>query len=178
VNFQALDMPGAVLVKPEPIADARGHFTRTFCSTEFAQQGLLAAFPQHSISRNRTCGTLRGLHFQRGAAAETKLVSCVRGRLFDVIVDLRRDAGNFGRWLGIELSATGHEALYIPAGCAHGFITLEDDTDVQYLISPEYRPGHGQGLRWDDPEIAIQWPLEPVIMSDADRYAPFLKELS
>jgi dTDP-4-dehydrorhamnose 3,5-epimerase len=177
VIFEALPLEGACLLRGEPATDARGHFVCTFCAVEFASHGLQSEFPQQSISHNPLRATLRGLHYQEGALAETKVVRCVRGRIFDVIVDIRRDSFTRGRWHGVELSSVNGLALYIPAGFAHGFITLEDYSDVMYQITPAYQAGHGRTLRWNDPDVGIQWPLQPGLMSDADRQAPFFKTL-
>jgi dTDP-4-dehydrorhamnose 3,5-epimerase len=172
VIFEPLSLQGAFLLRPEPIQDERGHFARIFCFEEFARHGLQHDFPQHSISHNIRRGTLRGLHHLLGDRAETKLVRCVRGSVFDVIVDIRPASATRGLWLGLELSAENGHALYIPAGFAHGFITLEDNSDLMYQITPAHRPGQGVTLRWDDPDLAIAWPLRPVILSESDKHAP------
>jgi dTDP-4-dehydrorhamnose 3,5-epimerase len=169
MKFEALPLAGARLVRPEPAVDARGSFARSFCVREFGAQGLVTDFPQHSFSHNWQRGTLRGLHYQAAPHAETKLVRCTRGAIFDVIVDLRPGSPTHGRWHGTELTADNQLALYVPAGFAHGFITLADASDVQYMIDREHVPGQGRSLRWNDPDLAIHWPLEPTIMSDADR---------
>lgn len=173
--FEPLPLEGVILVRAEPVADARGHFARAFCTREFGLHGLLTQFPQHSVSHNLKRATLRGLHYQQEPYAETKLVRCVRGAVFDVVVDLRPGSPTYARWCGVELSAGTGAAIYIPPGLAHGFMTLEADTDLYYLISPEHQPGVGQSLRWNDPVLAIDWPMEPEVMSDADRMAPLLE---
>lgn len=160
---------GAWHIEATPFVDQRGSFTRTFCQRTFAAHGLETTFVQCNLSRNRHKATLRGLHLQTGEQSEVKLVRAVSGRIFDVAVDLRPDSPSFLRWHGIELSAGQQNAFYIPRGCAHGFITLEDNSDLLYQVSHEYAPGHERGYRWDDPAFAIDWPLQPEIISDKDR---------
>lgn len=173
--FEPLSLQGACLIRPEPVADERGYFARSFCATEFAQHGLATSFPQHSLSYNAVRGTLRGLHYQSSPHEEVKVVRCIRGRIFDVIVDLRATSPAYAQWLAFELSAENGLSVYIPAGFAHGFITLADASEVSYLIDREYVPGHGRSLRWDDPKLAIRWPLQPAVMSASDRQAPYLR---
>lgn len=164
------------MITMEQVEDERGSFGRTFCRREFALAGLVTDFVQHSISENRRKGTLRGLHYQDEPAVEVKVVQCVRGAIYDVIVDLRPRSETYGHWAGFELSAENRQLLYIPAGFAHGFLTLEDDTAVQYLISEYYAPGLARGVRWDDPAFGIRWPLasevSEVIMAEKDRLWP------
>lgn len=169
--FEALPLQGAFMIRPEPVSDNRGHFARVFCTREFHAKGLHSDFPQHSVSFNKLRGTLRGLHFQVPPHAETKVVSCTRGRIYDVIVDIRKDSPTFGQWQGVELSASNSLALYVPTGFAHGFITLEDASDVHYMITPAHVPGFARAIRWDDPALAITWPLAPLVMSESDRLA-------
>lgn len=176
MKFEALALAGAWLLRPEPATDARGSFARSFCTREFRAQGLVADFPQHSFSHNVARGTLRGLHYQAHPHAETKVVRCTRGAIYDVIVDLRTDSATRGRWQGVELTADNQLALYVPAGFAHGFITLADACDVHYMIDREHAPGQGRSLRWNDPDLAITWPLQPAVMSDADRQAASFRD--
>jgi dTDP-4-dehydrorhamnose 3,5-epimerase len=177
VKFEALALAGAWLIHTEPATDARGFFARTYCSRELRQPGLIADYPQHSISFNDARGTLRGLHYQAEPHAETKIVRCTRGAIFDVVVDLRAGSATRGRWLGIELTEANRASLYVPAGFAHGFITLDDASEVLYMIDKEHVPGLGRSLRWDDPDLAIRWPFAPAIMSDNDRQAPLLRSI-
>lgn len=163
------------MISPEVHGDQRGSFNRTFCRREFAAAGLEGDFVQGNISRNRRRGTLRGLHYQAGEAAEVKLVSCVQGALFDVVVDLRPHSPGYGSWFGLELSAAGGELLYVPRGLAHGFQTLVDDTTVSYLMSSEYEPAAARGLRFDDSALAIDWPLPDPILAERDRAWPDFK---
>jgi dTDP-4-dehydrorhamnose 3,5-epimerase len=168
MKFTESDIPGAWLIEPEPIRDNRGAFARIFCEKEFAARELAIRYPQHSVSHNVTRGTLRGLHYQEAPFAETKVVSCIRGAIFDVCVDLRPQSPTFRQWRGFELSAQNRNLFYIPAGCAHGFQTLTDDAEVHYLISEFYTPEASRGVRYDDPAFAINWPLPVSVISDKD----------
>ena len=159
-------------VRLSPHVDERGFFARLFCEDEFAAHGLPARFEQSSLSRNAQAGTLRGLHFQHPPHAEAKFVRCLRGAVFDVAVDIREGSSTRGRFVAERLDAREGVALYIPPGFAHGFQTLEDDTDVLYQITPSFKPGLGAGYRWDDPAFAIPWPLPTPLMSERDRTYP------
>lgn len=170
--FEETPIAGLWRVLPEPHTDARGRFTRTFCTDEFAAHGLPAMFPQSSLSQNTRAGTLRGMHFQRDPHAEAKFVRCVRGAVFDVAVDLRPNSPTRGRWHGETLSAGNGIGLYIAPGLAHGFQTLEDESDVLYQITPAFQPGHGAGVRWDDPAFGIRWPLGDPFLSERDATYP------
>jgi dTDP-4-dehydrorhamnose 3,5-epimerase len=172
VIFQPLPLAGAFTVELEPIADERGFFARSFCRDAFRKQGLAVDYPQCSISFNARRGTLRGMHWQAAPHAEAKLVRCTRGRLYDVIVDLRPESHSYCRWTGVELAAARRNALYVPEGFAHGFLTLEDETEVFYQISHEYRPEAARGVRWDDPAFGIRWPAAPAVVSERDRGYP------
>ena len=173
--FEETSLPGAFLVKSERHADERGRFERLWCAAEFASRGLSPKLAQTSLSINRQKATLRGLHYQKPPAAEDKFVTCLRGRIFDVIVDLRASSPAYGQWLGVELSASEAVALYVPKGCAHGFVTLEDDTWLLYQISEFYAPELGSGIRWNDPGLAIAWPIEPAMISEKDRALPLFQ---
>lgn len=172
MRFSETAIPGVVIVDTEPREDARGAFARLHCPAEFAAAGHPFAPIQTSLSRNPHSGTLRGLHYQPAPYAETKLVRVVRGRMFDVALDLRAGSPTRGRWTSEELSAENGRALLIPEGVAHGFLTLEPDTDVLYQISPAFRPGHEAGVRWDDPAFAIAWPAAPKLISERDAGYP------
>jgi dTDP-4-dehydrorhamnose 3,5-epimerase len=175
MKFTELQLPGAFLVDLEPIEDERGFFARSFCRQEFAARGLNAAVAQCSLSFNWQRGTLRGLHYQAPPHAEAKMVRCTRGALYDVVVDVRRDSPTYCRWSAVELSAENHRMLYIPEGLAHGFQTLQEDTELFYQMSEFYVPGSARGLRWDDPAFTIEWPLPITAISDRDRsYRPFV----
>lgn len=168
---------GVYLVEPEFIEDERGHFTRSFCETEFNDAGIGFLPVQCNISYNKTAFTLRGMHFHAAPYEETKLVRCSAGKIFDVAVDIRPDSPTFRKWVGFELSRKNSRALFIPAGCAHGFLTLENDCDVFYQMSPAYTPGYDRGFRWNDPTIGINWPGEPVVISKRDAELPSLDEV-
>lgn len=176
MRFSATLLAGVVVVDPEPHADARGHFARLHCPEDFARAGHPFIPAQTSLSHNARAGVLRGMHYQAAPFAETKLVRVVRGTVFDVAVDLRPDSPTHRAWVGVELSAANGRAVLIPPGIAHGFITLEDDSDVLYQIAPMFEPGHDRGVRWNDPAFAIDWPIPPKVISDRDRdypdYAP------
>jgi dTDP-4-dehydrorhamnose 3,5-epimerase len=166
---------GAFIVEPEPHADERGFFARTWCAGEFAARGLAARFVQASVSYNRHRGTLRGLHYQVAPHAEAKLVRCTRGAIFDVAVDLRPDSATYRRHTAVVLDADNRLALYVPEGCAHGFQTLADDTEVLYQMSAAHAPQAARGVRWNDPAFAIPWPPADRIIAERDRrYADFV----
>ena len=175
--FEAVPLAGAFVVTPEPARDDRGEFARLFCAQTFADQGLDPRLDQISYSFNRRRGTLRGLHLQRPPHAEAKLVRVTAGAIFDVIVDVREGSPTFGQWYGVELNATGRRQLYIPVGFAHGFQTLTDTAEVLYLISTPFAPASQDGLRWNDPALAIAWP-DPAaaILSDRDQTLPLLND--
>lgn len=170
--FHELSLAGAYRIEPQWISDQRGGFARRFCAEIFRARGLEPDFVQRSISSNRRAGTLRGMHFQADPNLEIKLVRCTRGAIFDVMVDLRRDSASFGHWYGETLTPDNSIILYIPKGFAHGFQVLVDDTDVDYEITPAYLPGAERGFRFDDPALAIDWPLADVIISERDRALP------
>ena len=172
MRFTATDIAGVVIVDAEPHTDARGSFGRLHCPEEFAAAGIPFEPAQTSISRNTAARTLRGMHYQPAPHAETKLVRVTRGRVFDVALDLRPDSPTRLRWTATELSAENLRALFIPEGVAHGFLTLEPDTDVLYQIAPAFQPGHEAGLRWNDAAFAIDWPHEPAVISDRDAAYP------
>ena len=176
MHFTALPLSGAYEIRREPQRDGRGLFTRRFSAALFAERGLATGFAECSLSQNQRRGTLRGLHFQQAPYAETKLVRCARGAAYDVIADLRRGSPTFGRWHACEISAANHLILYIPAGFAHGFQTLRDDTEIDYAITPAYRPEAARGIRHDDPDLAIRWPLPAGQLSPRDLSLPSLAQ--
>jgi dTDP-4-dehydrorhamnose 3,5-epimerase len=161
-------LPGVVLLQPEAVHDARGSFSRLSCVATLAAQGIAFSPRQTSLSRSLRRGTLRGLHFQMAPSAETKIVHCVAGIVFDVMLDLRPGSPTFLRSFGTELSAVNELGVLVPAGCAHGVLTLADDTTVHYQIDRDYDPDRACGVRWDDPAFAIDWPLRPAVISDRD----------
>jgi dTDP-4-dehydrorhamnose 3,5-epimerase len=173
--FTPAGLPGAYVVAPEPKADGRGAFARTWCAREFAAAGLATAVAQSSLSTNIRRGTLRGMHYQAAPHEETKLVRCVRGAIFDVIIDLRPDSPTFRRHITVELSHRNALALYVPQGCAHGFQTLEDDTEVWYQMSEFHHPESARGVRWNDPGFGIAWPIaEPILLPRDAAYPDFV----
>ncbi|RZS79355.1 dTDP-4-dehydrorhamnose 3,5-epimerase [Phyllobacterium myrsinacearum] len=174
MRFTETELSGAWLVETLPHHDARGSFARTFCTQEFREHGLAAEFVQHSASHSLTMHTVRGMHFQKAPHAEVKLVSCIRGAVWDVIIDLRPDSRSYRRYAGFELSEGNHRQLYIPKGFAHGFQTLSNDAVVSYLISEFYHPAAADGVRFDDPAFAIDWPAPPAVLSEKDRSWPLL----
>ena len=175
--FGETPIAGAVLIELEPQVDERGSFARTFAADEFAAHGLEMRVVQCNTSTNVRAGTLRGLHYQVPPYAEAKLVRCVRGSLYDVVVDLRPESPTYCAWYGVELSASNLRMLFVPVGLAHGFQTLEDDTEVLYQMSAEYSAEHARGVRWDDSAFGIEWPDADVrTISERDRdYADFLR---
>jgi dTDP-4-dehydrorhamnose 3,5-epimerase len=158
MRFLETDIPGGYVLELEQYVDERGSFSRIWCADELAAHGLAAGLAQCSISRSDRAGTLRGMHYQRAPHEEAKIVRCTRGAIFDVIVDLRPGSPTYAEWFGVELEAERGSALYVPEGCAHGFQTLVDDTEVLYLISHRYEPAAATGVRWNDPAFAIAWP--------------------
>jgi len=170
--FRPTKLEGAFLIEPERKHDERGHFARTFCEREFAEHGLHSRFVQCNLSFNRRKGTLRGMHFQAAPHEEAKLVSCTRGAIYDVIIDLRAGSPTYRQHIGETLSAYNGKMLHIPEGFAHGFQTLEDDTEVFYQMSQFYHPESARGVRWDDPAFQIDWPpAERTIIARDQEYA-------
>jgi dTDP-4-dehydrorhamnose 3,5-epimerase len=175
MKFVSTRLSGAFLLVPEPAQDERGFFERTYCEREFAEHGIDCRFVQHSRSVSRSRGTVRGMHFQREPHGEAKVVSCGRGAIVDVIVDLRPTSPTFRQWQPFELNAENRHQLYVPLGFAHGFQTLRDDTEVDYLISEFYCREASSGVRYDDPMLKIQWPLLISVISDRDRNWPLME---
>lgn len=174
MRFSESPIAGAWVIDPTPHADARGRFMRAWCSNEFAAHGLTFVPLQANMGASRVAGTLRGLHYQVAPHEEAKLVRCTRGRVFDLLVDLRPGSATFGRWFGTELSEENGRMLYVPPMCAHGYQTFEADSEIYYLTSAIYAPESVRGLRYDDPTVAIDWPLPPQAVSDQDLRWPVL----
>jgi len=172
VKFTASPLGGVCVIDMERIEDERGFFARSFCTGEFKKHGLTTSMSQCSVSFNALRGTLRGLHLQSAPHEEDKLVRCTAGSVFDVVVDVRPGSPTYRQWYGTELSAANHRALYIPGGCAHGFITLTDATELFYMISTSHVPGFARGFRWDDPAFAVVWPMTPAVISSRDAGYP------
>lgn len=172
MRFSELPIVGAWRVDVEPHSDYRGEFARSFCAEEFAQHGLASVMCQTSISSNHKRGTLRGMHFRAETDGEAKLIRCTHGHVHDVVLDLRPGSPTFKKWAAMELSADTGNAIYIPPGCAHGFITLSDDAELLYMMSAPFKAGAERGVRWNDPAFEISWPLCPIVISDRDAQYP------
>ena len=170
--FQPTGLAGAYVIAIERLSDARGFFARSFCAREFEDHGLNPSLAQCNISYNRHAGTLRGMHFQAAPFEEAKLVRCTRGAIHDVIIDLRPDSPTFMQHVGVQLTPDARNMLYVPEGFAHGFLTLEDHTEVFYQMSEFYVPGAARGFRWDDPAFAIDWPAPVRVISERDAAYP------
>lgn len=174
--FTETPLQGAYIVAVKKLEDDRGFFGRTFCGAEFREYGLKENMVQANVSYNKRKGTLRGMHYQVAPHQEAKLVRCTRGALYDVIVDFRPSSPTYKQWFGVELTADSYTMLYVPPDFAHGFITLRDDTEAIYQVSQFYTPGAEQGLRWNDPAIGIQWPVEIAVISPKDAAWPDFKK--
>lgn len=167
----------AYIIEPKPVEDRRGSFARTWCRDEFADHGLTRPFDQCGASHNHKRGTLRGLHYQAAPFEEAKLVRCTAGASFDVIVDIRPGSPTEGTWVGVDLTPSNRRMVYIPEGCAHGFQALADDTEIFYQIAGRYRAEEARGIRWDDPDLAIDWPVADPILSQRDQTLPLWAEI-
>jgi dTDP-4-dehydrorhamnose 3,5-epimerase len=169
MKFLSTPVSGAFIIELEKKDDGRGFFARLYCRNEFKRAGLEQSYVQINNSLSVQKGTLRGLHYQVEPHGEAKVVRCISGELWDVIVDLRSNSASFGQWFGAELTATNRQMLYVPKGCAHGFITLDDNTEILYLVSSFYAAEAERGVRWNDPFFAIKWPIAPTVISEKDR---------
>lgn len=176
MKFTKTNLNGAYIIDIEKREDERGFFARTFCANEFTEQGLETKFVQANMSFNYKKGTLRGMHYQKSPYEEDKLVRCTKGALYDVIIDLRKDSPTFKQWVGVELTEENRRALFVPKGFAHGFITLKDNTEINYLVTQFYTPEADSGVRFDDPAFNIEWPITPVSVSEKDKNHPDFKE--
>lgn len=170
--FTPTPLAGAYLIDLEKKGDDRGFFARAFCEIEFSKEGLVGRFCQVNNSLSAEKGTLRGMHYQLPPRAETKIVRCIRGSLFDMILDLRKDSPTFGHSFGAELSAENRRMMYVPKGFAHGFLTLIDDTETIYFVDEFYSPEHERGIRYNDPKFELRWPATPTVISDKDKSLP------
>jgi dTDP-4-dehydrorhamnose 3,5-epimerase len=166
--FTETRVKGAYVIDLERRGDHRGYFARAWCQKEFEANGLTARVAQINVSQNKRKGTVRGMHYQLAPYQEAKVVSCTAGAIFDVVVDLRRDSPTFMRWAAAELTVDNRRMLYVPEGCAHGFQTLADETELLYFMSQFYSPQHSRGVRYNDPSFGIEWPLAVASLSDAD----------
>lgn len=175
MKFIETSLKGAFVIEIEPNEDARGFFARTYCEKEFKAHAIEVRFVQSNISFTKRKGTLRGMHYQASPHEEEKIVSCARGSIFDVIVDIRPDSSTYTKWFAVELSSENRKILYVPKGFAHGFQTLADESEVTYQMGSEYVPDAARGIRWDDAKFGIEWPLKITRMSDKDAgYADFV----
>ena len=168
MKYKETKISGVHLIDLEPRGDERGFFSRMFCRTEFAAHGLETNFPQFNTSYTKHHHTLRGMHYQLDDAAEVKVIKCIAGRLFDVVLDLRPQSPTFKKWFAAELSAESRTMMYVPQGCAHGFMSLSDDVEMIYFVSAAYDGQKERAVRWNDPEFGIVWPHEPALISEKD----------
>jgi len=176
MNFQETFLEGNYLIHLEKSEDERGFFARYFCEKEFFKKGLNTTWLQINNSMSKNIGTLRGLHLQKAPHAEVKLIRCLKGKVWDIVVDLRKESKTFGKWLGATLSDENRTMMYVPKGFAHGFVSLEPNSEILYLVSNFYTPQSEETLLWNDPDVAISWPLQPSIISDKDNNAKPLKD--
>lgn len=167
--FTPTKLAGAFIIDLEKREDERGFFARTFCVNEFKEQGIDIQIRQANTNLSSIKGTIRGMHYQNHPYEEDKIVRCTKGALFDVIIDLRKDSPTYKQWIGVELTESNHRALFVPKGFAHGFLTLEDNSEANYLVSQVYTPGAESGIRYNDPQFNIQWPIKVVVISEKDK---------
>jgi len=170
--FAETELKGAYIIEIEKLKDHRGFFARAWCQNEFKKNELVSRILQVNVSSNNKIGTLRGMHYQLSPYEETKLVRCTRGAIYDVIIDLRPASPTYTQWIGVELTAESYKMLYVPENFAHGFQTIEDNTEVTYQVSQFYTPGSESGIRWDDPLFRIDWPIDVQVISDKDKNWP------
>jgi len=175
MKISPLKIQGAALIEIEPLGDERGFFARNFCAQEFADAGLTLNVVQSNLSQNLKKGTLRGLHYQAQPKPDPKLVSCISGAIFDVVVDVREGSPTFCQWAGVELTADNHKALFVPPGCAHGFIALTDNALVHYQMGETFVTDLARGVRWNDPAFGVEWPMNPTVISERDATYPDFK---
>jgi dTDP-4-dehydrorhamnose 3,5-epimerase len=177
MKFTEIAIAGAYVIDIDPFRDERGFFARSWCAEEYARNGLNGHVMQSGVSYNLRKGTLRGMHYQEAPFAEAKTIRCTRGRIYDVILDIRPLSATYKRWSAFELTAENRRMLYVPEGVAHGFQTLEDDTEVTYLMSQSYEPASARGVRWNDPAFGIKWmPIDTFIISEKDRQFDLWRE--
>ena len=174
--FHKTKIEGLYIIEPELKIDERGYFARIFCKKEFAKIGLKFEIVQINRSSNLKKGTLRGMHFQKPPKAEDKIVQCLKGAIYDVAIDLRKDSKTFGRWIAVELTEENRKMFFIPKGFAHGFQSLRDNSEILYFMSEFYSPEHESGVRWDDPFFNIAWPIKNPILSENDKNWPLVEK--
>ncbi len=178
MKFEETPIPGAFVINHEPFGDDRGFFARSFCQKEFRNRGIEFNPVQANTGYSKNRGTLRGMHYQTGKHAESKFIRCIRGAVYDVIIDLREESETYMNWFGVELTAENRTMFFLPEGCAHGYQTLADDTEVFYMVSSFYEPGAEKGIRWNDPAFNIEWKqTEELIISEKDRSWPDFKRV-
>lgn len=170
--FKETKLKGSFILEIQKVEDERGFFGRAWCAKEMENHGLNVNIRQTNVSYNKLKGTLRGMHYQKSPFKECKVVRCTKGAIFDVIIDLRPDSPTYCEWFGIELTSENHKMIYIPEDFAHGFITMEDNTEITYMVSEFYAPGYEAALRWDDPKFNIKWPIPPHVISSKDKAIP------
>lgn len=176
MEFTKTGIDGLQLIKPKVFSDNRGFFLESYAAEKFANQGITVAFVQDNHSKSVHKDVLRGLHFQTPPFDQSKLVRVTRGSILDVVVDLRKTSTTYGHWHSFVLDTRDFLMLFVPKGLAHGFCTLEPDTEVQYKVDNQYSPAHDSGIRWNDPDLSVQWPVENPILSDKDGRLPFWKD--
>jgi dTDP-4-dehydrorhamnose 3,5-epimerase len=174
-SFKKLEIPDVILVEAKTFPDDRGFFMESFKESEFNKNGINTKFVQDNYSRS-TKGVLRGLHYQKNPMAQAKLITAIKGEIFDVAVDVRKNSPTFGKWVGEILSEKNHKLLFVPQGFAHGFQVLSDEVDVIYKVDNEYSPENDRGVLWNDPDIGVKWPLQDSLISDKDKKQPLLKD--
>ncbi len=174
MKFIKTDLEGLILIEPDKFPDERGYFLKSFEKTVFRENGIDIEISQANHSFNRVTGTLRGMHMQKEPFEQAKIIQCIKGKIFDVAIDMRKNSSTYGKWHGEELSEENRKVFYIPEGFAHGFITLTDNAEVFYFMSGEYSISHEVGYRWDDPYFKITWPLEPTVVAEKDKNWPLL----
>lgn len=177
MRFVVTELPGVMVIEPQPHVDERGFFARVYCPQQFAAAGIAFSPTQVNLSRNTRLHTLRGLHWQDPPHAEAKLIRVISGRIHEVVVDLRPESPKFRKWISLELDASSARGIFVPEGCAHGFLTLEPGTDVLYQMGRDYVAGQARGARFDDPALAIDWPAAPAVISQADLGWPALERI-
>ncbi len=174
-NFKKLSIPEVILITPEIFSDSRGYFSETYKYSDFVKAGIKEYFIQDNYSFSYK-GVLRGLHYQKNPDAQAKLVQCLKGKIFDVVVDIRKNSPDYSKWVGIELSEENRLMLYVPSGFAHGFVVISETAEVLYKCTREYSPLNDRGIIWNDPDIDIEWPISEPILSEKDKKHPYLKE--
>lgn len=178
MKFIKSSLDGVVLIEPVVFFDNRGFFLESYSQKEFEKNGIDIQFVQDNHSRSNVVGTIRGMHYQDPPFTQSKLLRVTRGKIYDVVVDIRKNSPTFGKWEGFELSSSNFQILFVPAGFAHGFATLEPETEVQYKVDKFYSPAHDHGIRWDDPQVNIKWPVSNPHLSEKDARLPLLSEIS